>query len=54
MADEYEVYKQIECVDCHTDFDFTERDRAFYESKGFQEPKRCKPCRAAKKAMRGD
>lgn len=48
--DEYEVYKTIPCMDCGRDFDFTMRDKAFYEQKGFQEPKRCKPCRQAKKA----
>jgi hypothetical protein len=40
----------IRCVDCNDEFLFTERDQAFYAEKGFSEPKRCKPCREAKKS----
>jgi len=41
--------KKIECVDCKAEFIFTERDQQFFTSKGFTDPKRCKPCREAKK-----
>ena len=45
--------KTIKCVDCGTEFIFTARDQAFYKEKGFtNEPKRCKPCREAKKAAK--
>lgn len=39
----------IECVDCQTEFSFTENEQKFFTSKGFTAPKRCKPCREAKK-----
>ncbi len=42
------------CADCGRDFSFSERDQEFYREKGFEPPKRCKDCRDAKKAQRGD
>lgn len=44
---------QIGCVACGTEFTFTEEEQEFYESKGFQAPKKCKPCRDAAKQSRG-
>ena len=41
--------KMIKCVDCGTEFPFTERDQQFFASKGFTDPKRCKTCRDIKK-----
>ena len=52
MADE-----QIECVDCGTEFTFTEGEQNFFQEKfgdGFNHPKRCKPCREKKKAAKGN
>lgn len=49
MADEV-----IKCADCPDTFVFTEGERAFYESRNFSKPKRCKPCREKKRASRGD
>lgn len=43
----------ISCATCGTDFEFTQEEQAFYESKGFQAPRKCKPCRDAAKASRG-
>ena len=40
----------IECVDCQTEFEFTENDQDFYERQGFTPPKRCKSCVKKKKA----
>lgn len=37
------------CVDCGTSFEFSANERIWYKSKNFQEPKRCKECRAKKK-----
>jgi len=34
-------------------FVFTEKDQAFFNKMGFTEPRRCKPCRARKKASNG-
>lgn len=44
---------QIACVACGAEFTFTDEEQAFYESKGFQAPKKCKPCRDAAKQNRG-
>jgi hypothetical protein len=38
----------LKCIECGTDF-FTEGERDFYNSRGLNMPKRCKPCRAKKK-----
>ena len=47
--------KQISCVDCGSEFTFTSGEQERYAQLGFtNEPKRCGPCRAAKKASRGD
>ena len=32
--------KYIECVDCGREFEFTERDKKFFNDRGFQEPGR--------------
>ena len=47
--------RSIQCLDCKNDFVFTAGEQEFYERKGFREtPKRCKPCRDARKTRRGD
>ena len=47
--------KQITCVDCGTEFTFTSGEQERFAQLGFtNEPKRCGPCRQAKKASRGD
>jgi CxxC-x17-CxxC domain-containing protein len=43
----------ITCAACGTDFAFSQEEQEFYESKGFQSPRKCKPCRDAAKASRG-
>ena len=43
--------KKIKCIDCGEEFVFTAGEQEFYKQNGFEnEPKRCKPCRDAKKA----
>lgn len=42
----------ITCAACGTDFSFSQEERDFYESKGFQPPRKCKPCRDAAKQNR--
>jgi len=43
--------KQIMCVDCGAEFAFTAGEQERFAQLGFtNEPKRCAPCRAAKKA----
>ena len=40
----------IACVDCSTEFTFSAKEQEFYAQKGFTSvPKRCKPCRMARK-----
>lgn len=45
----------LQCSDCGCDFEFTVSEQEFYDQKGLtNKPKRCKPCRNAKKnASRG-
>ncbi len=43
----------ITCAACGTGFQFTQEEQEFYESKGFQPPRKCKPCRDAAKQSRG-
>lgn len=40
------------CKDCSVEFVFTAGERKFYETNGFQPPKRCKACRMKRKAAR--
>lgn len=40
---------KIKCKDCGREFDFTEKEQAFYTEKGYPAPIRCKECRDAKK-----
>ncbi|MEJ7711221.1 MAG: zinc-ribbon domain-containing protein [Pyrinomonadaceae bacterium] len=42
------------CVDCTAEFNWSAREQEFYAEKGFSAPKRCKPCKEARKAQRGD
>jgi len=46
--------KQLTCADCGAAFTFTAGEQEHHAKLGFtNEPKRCPPCRAAKKASRG-
>jgi CxxC-x17-CxxC domain-containing protein len=46
--------KQITCVDCGTGFTFTAGEQESFATRGYtNEPKRCQPCRAAKKQSMG-
>lgn len=40
---------QLTCSDCGQEFTFTSEDQAFFQERGYTPPKRCKPCRQAKK-----
>jgi len=49
------VDKSIRCVTCGQDFTFTAGEQEFYKNRGLEhEPTRCKNCREARKANRGD
>lgn len=47
MADEV-----IKCVDCRSDFTFTESESTFFASKGLTKPRRCKTCRQKRRDAR--
>lgn len=42
--------KELVCKECGEKFTLTVDDQEWYKSKGFQEPKRCKSCRALRRA----
>jgi CxxC-x17-CxxC domain-containing protein len=44
---------QLTCSDCGQEFTFTAADQAFFQERGYSTPKRCKPCRQAKKNDQG-
>jgi len=45
--------KSIQCADCGATFTFSAEDQEFFQSKGYtNEPKRCMPCRSARKSER--
>ena len=47
--------RPLQCMDCKNDFIFTAGEQEFYDRKGFREiPKRCKPCREARKSRRSN
>jgi len=41
--------KNLKCIDCNSEFIFTEGEQEFYSDKGYQTPKRCPDCRAINK-----
>jgi Probable zinc-ribbon domain len=46
--------QQLTCADCNQEFVWSAKDQEFFAEKGFQQPKRCRDCRQAKKDQRGD
>jgi CxxC-x17-CxxC domain-containing protein len=40
----------ITCADCGATFAFTEREQQYYSERGLSQPKRCRPCRDARRA----
>lgn len=47
--------KSIKCSDCETTFIFSISEQEDYATKGYtNEPKRCPPCRQARKAQQND
>jgi CxxC-x17-CxxC domain-containing protein len=45
--------KTLVCVDCGAEFTFSAEDQEFHASRGYQDPKRCPPCRQARRSERG-
>ena len=45
--------KSLQCSDCGATFTFSAEEQEFFQSKGYtNEPKRCPPCREARKSER--
>lgn len=44
--------KTLVCIGCGKEFVFTEGEQKFFADKALSEPKRCVPCREAKKRER--
>ena len=44
---------EITCSECSTPFMFTEREQEYYRERNLTHPKRCKPCREARRANFG-
>ena len=45
--------KELTCSDCGGKFLHSAKEQEFFAEKGFQEPKRCKDCRQARKERGG-
>ena len=45
--------KTLTCSDCRQEFVFTASEQEFFADRGFTEPRRCKTCRATRKAAGG-
>ena len=44
---------EITCSECNTPFTFSEREQDYYRERNLTHPKRCKPCRDARRANFG-
>src|SRR5258708_28343649 len=44
---------EIMCAECSTAFPFTEREQDYYKERNLSHPKRCKPCRDARRSNFG-
>ncbi len=45
--------RTLTCADCGQEFVFTASEQQFYTDRGFSDPRRCRNCRAARKASMG-
>lgn len=46
--------KQLKCVECGSDFTFTDEEQQFHQEKGYtNEPKRCPSCRQLRRKRVG-
>lgn len=46
--------KTLKCLECNQDFTYTAAEQELHQSLGYQnEPKRCNPCREAKRQRKG-
>ena len=45
--------RTLTCADCGQEFVFTASEQQFYADRGFSDPRRCRNCRAQRKASMG-
>ena len=45
--------RTLNCVECGNDFTFTADDQQYHAERGYQDPKRCPSCRAARRGSHG-
>lgn len=45
--------RTLTCADCGQEFVFTGSEQQFYNDRGFSDPRRCRNCRAQRKATMG-
>ncbi len=45
--------RSLTCAECGSEFTFSADDQEFHAKKGYQEPKRCPNCRAARRGGGG-
>ena len=45
--------RTLTCADCGQEFVFTSSEQQFYADRGFSDPRRCRNCRAQRKASMG-
>lgn len=48
----YAVAKTETCKECGVTFDITQEEKAWYEEKGWDLPKRCVKCRKARRGVK--
>ena len=55
MSDKFEYEdRQLQCIEakCHSMFMFEAGEQKYYADRQYDDPKRCKPCRAKRKESR--
>lgn len=52
MADQF-TDRDLQCADCGDTFVFSSGEQQFFQTKGFNDPRRCSKCRQAKKQQQG-
>jgi CxxC-x17-CxxC domain-containing protein len=45
--------RSLSCVQCGNEFTFTADDQEFHATRGYQDPKRCRSCRAERRNSTG-
>lgn len=46
--------KALTCLECGNEFILSSDEQEFYDERGFEEPKRCRPCRQKPRRERSE